>query len=81
MYKYIGESFIERIFNETINAGVTEQSFFPVALITNNDIVQCTKILSLILTTSETCKTTTSIAEVNVTSDDGKELNASSYRK
>lgn len=71
---YIGASFIERVFNETIEAGVTKQSFLPVALITNNNIVECTKVLGLILTTSETCKATTSMAEVNVTSDDGKKL-------
>ena len=78
---YIGESFIERVFNETIDAGNTEQSFLPVALITNNNIVECTKVLGLILTTSEACKTTTSMAEVNVTSDDGKKPNTYGCRK
>lgn len=73
---YIGESLVQRIVNETINAGTTEQSF-PVELIKDNDIVDCTKVLYISLSTSEVCKVITknnSIAEVEITNDDGKEL-------
>ena len=83
IYTYIGKSFVQKVFSETINAGVTEQSF-PLELARNNStIIECTKTLSLVLSTQEACKTTTknnSIAEINIINDDGKKLvNMSGY--
>ena len=78
----IGESFIQKIINETIDAGIIEQSF-PLQLARNNNsIIECTKTLSLILSTQEICKTVTennSIAEIDILNDDGKELNMCAY--
>lgn len=75
-YMFAGEMHVQKIVNETVNAGSTEQSF-SLELYKNNDIVECTKTLNLILSTSEVCKATiknNSIAEVNITNDDGKLL-------
>ena len=73
---YIGKSFVQKIINGTINAGITEQSF-PLELSLNNNIIECTKSLSIILSTQGECVTTTknnSIAEINIINDDGKKL-------
>ena len=75
----VGEGFVQQIVNDTINAEVTEQ-FFPVVLISNNDIVECNKIFNLTLSTQEACKTTTKDnSTAQLINDDGKELNAFGY--
>jgi len=78
----IGESFLQKIVNETIDAGTTEQSFSLQLPRNSNSIIECTKTISLILSTQEICKTTTKnngIAEISILNDDGKELNISAY--
>lgn len=77
---YVG---VHQIVNETINAGITEQSF-SLGLIRNNNVIECTKSLNLTMSTSETCKATTknnSMAKVFVANDDGKILNMSDCTK
>ena len=73
---------MQKIISGTINAGITEQSF-PLELARNNNsTIECTKTLSLILSTQEVCITTTknnSVAEINITNDDGRKLNMSNY--
>ena len=67
---------MQKVISGTINAGVTEQSF-PLELALNNNIIECTKSVSVILSTQGECITTTknnSIAEINIINDDGKKL-------
>lgn len=78
IYAYVGKSFVQKVISGTINAGIIEQPF-PLELVgNNNNIIECTKSLSIILSTQEECVTTTknnSIAEVHIINDDGKKLN------
>ena len=65
---------MQKVISGTINSGITEQSFL-LELALNNNIIECTKSLSVSLSTQGECTTTTknnSIAEINIINDDSK---------